>query len=56
MMCSICNGKRVIKTIDAYSIKTTPCPLCPPETAEERDKRLAPVYQALEQIELKALL
>ncbi|GKU81228.1 hypothetical protein NCCP28_06240 [Niallia sp. NCCP-28] len=55
-MCSICGGKRVLRLIDSYSIRTTPCPLCPPETAEERDKRLAPVYQALEQIELKMLL
>jgi len=38
-MCELCGGNRVVKAIGSYSVITNPCPLCPPETKDERELR-----------------
>ncbi|MGP7817743.1 hypothetical protein ACTXGU_11395 [Niallia sp. 01092] len=52
-MCETCGGSRVIHSIDSFSVRTSPCPICPPETVEERNNRLESLYQALAKYEMK---
>lgn len=47
-MCALCNMSRVIHALNNFSIRTTSCPACSPETAEEREKRFAAIVAKLD--------
>ncbi len=47
-MCELCSGNRVVKAIGSYSVITNPCPLCPPETVEERELRFTSLLAKLD--------
>ncbi len=47
-MCKLCSGNRVVKSIGTYSVLTNPCPLCLPETNDERELRFSTLLAELD--------